>query len=74
MLEVRFIYIHVCLGEGDDSVELTRSKGLCGTTIPKSYISSGSDVTLKFKSRYMSIGSGFQVIITAFQGRLITLY
>lgn len=59
--------LHIYDGESEESNELTPSKGLCGTSIPKSLISSGNDVTLKFQSRYMTVGTGFQMIVTVLQ-------
>lgn len=56
------------LGEDEETDEITVSKGLCGVTIPRPIVSSGRDVTIKFKSRYMSIGTGFQAVITPMQG------
>ncbi|CAC5396302.1 unnamed protein product [Mytilus coruscus] len=54
-------------GEDEDADEITASKGLCGVTIPRPLVSSGRDVTIKFKSRYMSIGTGFQAVVTPMQ-------
>lgn len=60
------------LGEDEETDEITVSKGLCGVTIPRPIVSSGRDVAIKFKSRYMSIGTGFQAVVTPMQGLSIT--
>ncbi|XP_071173197.1 membrane frizzled-related protein-like [Mytilus edulis] len=59
--------LHVFDGEDEETDEITVSKGLCGVTIPRPIVSSGRDVAIKFKSRYMSIGTGFQAVVTPMQ-------